>query len=781
MEKKHFLFNNDQLDMAEHMSRFLNSEVTMEGVRGVLEGAKGYQEDVWQKMAEQGWLGLSVAQTFGGAGQDFDDLCLLAREVGKSMAVLPFVSHICLATEALSRHGDERVKARYLADLVSGRQLATFGYREPGQREWRAVQQMRCENNTLTGTKAAVPFGQHADLAVISASAADGGVALYAVDLSAPGITVIPAQTIDPASPYASIEFDRVLATPLDSTALSQHQFEQLIFRAAIVDAFIQQGSGEAVFNVARRYALERYAFGRPIGSFQAIKHKIGRMFEQQAIAEANCSFGAWAMKENSSLLGLAAACAHLSSSDAFSHCARENIRIHGGISATWEHDCHLYYRRAKVAAVAMDSRFAWNRLLAEQLIANQSRLTFDFSALDEKQENQSLRQEIREWIQNHRPSLEHLENLSEDDKFDVVLGWHKAKAKAGWACPQWPTEYGGKGWGPEKVAIWQDEEGESMRDLTFGLSIMDIAGPVLLSCASEEQKQRYLPKMQSGEEFWCMLFSEPHAGSDVGALRTRAVKDGDDWIISGQKVWTSNAHHSDMGLLIARTDPSVPKHKGLTYFLVDMHSPGIDIRPLKQITGNSEFCEVFFDNVRIPDANRLGPVGGAWRIIMSSLANEKVALRTFQIHLQRLLSVISDVSIDGQPAWQNALVQDKLKQYALKSMAVKFIELQSMHRLLNKQQPGHEEAVTKLIVAATNLDLASFAMDIYNEHCFDGANSKAEALKFFEYLFLHFVGVSMGGGTEEILLNLIGEALGLPAEPRVDKDIPFNQLPVGA
>ena len=305
-------------------------------------------------------------------------------------------------------------------------------------------------------------------------------------------------------------------------------------------------------------------------------------------------------------------------------------------------------------------------------------------------------------------------------------------------------------------MALWQQEEGEEMRDLCFGLSIVDIAGPVLMSCSSDAQKSRYLPTMLSGEEFWCMLFSEPHGGSDVAALRTRAVKDGDEWIVNGQKVWTSNAHHADFGLLIARTDSTVPKHKGLTYFILDMHAPGVVIRPLKQITGNSEFCEVFFDDVRIPDSNRMGELGGGWKIIMATLANEKAALRSFQIHLKKFLHAIEELDIDGLAAIEHPLVQEKIKQINNKYWAVRFIEFQNLHNAVNKEQPGHEEVISKLLVASTNLDLAGFVIDLYNSKCFENDTRKSATLKFFEYVYFHFIGVSMGGGTEEILLNLI-------------------------
>jgi len=784
MEKKHFLFSDEQLEIAEHFGRLIESQVPMREVRRVFEGEKPYCIETWQQMADQGWLTLADRDVDGG-GLSLGDLCLLGLRLGKALAPLPFLGHVALATQALVRFGSEGAKKAYLEEFTAGKLLATFAFREPGQDDWRLIPAATVEDGLLTGTKVAVPYGGQSDIAIVAAKQLDEkapqGVTLFLVDLRQQSVSRTEAETIDPSSRYATLVFDGAKAAPLHHGTIEQQQYEQLIYSAVVVDAFMQLGSAQAAFAMARQYALERYAFGRPIGSFQAIKHKLGRMYESLCIAEANCHFGAAAMTYKPHLLAVAAASAHLAAIDAFNHCARDNNKIHGGISATWEHDCHLYYRRAKLAAVALGNTPTWNAILTQALVEHQHDMAIDLADLGSEDAHKALREEIRAWIAKHRPDPESLEGLDHEEKFARILDWQKAKAAAGWACPQWPEQYGGKGWTPEKVAIWHQEEGEELRDLVYPLSIIDIAGPTIMAWGSEEQRNRYLPKMRTGEEFWCMLFSEPHGGSDVAALRTRAVKDGDHWVVNGQKVWTSNAQHADFGLLVVRTDPTVAKHRGLTYFLVDMHSPGIEVRPLKQITGNTEFCEVFFDNVRIPDSARMGDVGGAWKIIMSSLANEKVALHSFQIHLQRFMAAVEETTANGLPAVANPYVQDKLALFARRFWAIRFIELQSMHNLMTKREPGQEEAINKLIVAATNMELASVALDLYNERCFAGGGEGNENLRFFEYVYLHFVGVSMGGGTDEIILNLIGEQfLGMPQEPRVDKDVPFNQLPVG-
>ena len=239
------------------------------------------------------------------------------------------------------------------------------------------------------------------------------------------------------------------------------------------------------------------------------------------------------------------------------------------------------------------------------------------------------FRSEIRTWIDANAPKhlYEHLAastfgglNTGDEDPLEASKAWQKKKADAGWACIAWPVEYGGRGASPIETVIWRQEEdvyGKLGGSFIIG---QGMCAPTLMAYASEEQKTRYLPKLASGEEVWCQLFSEPHGGSDLAGLRTRAEKDGDEWIINGQKIWTSGAHYSDFGILITRTDPSVAKHKGLTMFFLDMRSPGIDIRPIKQVNGQSGFNEVYFDNVRIPDAQRLGAVGDGWRVSLTTL-----------------------------------------------------------------------------------------------------------------------------------------------------------------
>ena len=241
--------------------------------------------------------------------------------------------------------------------------------------------------------------------------------------------------------------------------------------------------------------------------------------------------------------------------------------------------------------------------------------------------EEAKFREEARQWLKNNVPKPEELKGKNYVEQAKL---WQKRKYDAGWACITWPKEYGGRGASAIEQVIWNQEE--SKYDLpggVFGIG-QGMAAPTLMAWADEEAKARYLPRLASGEDIWCQLFSEPAGGSDLAALRTRAVKgsaDGDEWVVNGQKIWTSGAHYSDYGILVVRTDPEVPKHKGLTYFYLSMKSPGIEIRPIKQISGDANFNEVYFNDVRIPDSQRLGEVGQGWQVSLTTLMNERASI----------------------------------------------------------------------------------------------------------------------------------------------------------
>ena len=411
-----------------------------------------------------------------------------------------------------------------------------------------------------------------------------------------------------------------------------------------------------------------------------------------------------------------------------------------------------------------------------------------DFS--DSPQEA-AFRAEVREFIATSAPHYlaEHLAksgfgntNTGDYDTLAEAKKWQRTKAEAGWACIQWPAEYGGRGASPIENVIWSQEEGLFGRLSGTFIIGQGMCAPTLMAYASETHKQRYLPKLASGEEVWCQLFSEPHGGSDLAGLRTKAEKDGDEWVINGQKIWTSGAQHSDFGILITRTDPGVAKHKGLTMFFLDMKSPEVTIVPIKQANGNSEFNEVYFDNVRIPDSQRLGGVGEGWKVSITTLMNERLAIGgSIATGFPEIYSLVKDLSMQGQPALENPAVKAKLADWYVKAAGLKNTASRMITALSKGDMPGPEASMGKLVAGNMMQDIAKYALDLQGQAGALVDPDVAEGAARFQAMLLRSPAVRIEGGTDQILRNIIGErVLGLPEDLRADKGMPFNEIPTG-
>jgi alkylation response protein AidB-like acyl-CoA dehydrogenase len=407
----------------------------------------------------------------------------------------------------------------------------------------------------------------------------------------------------------------------------------------------------------------------------------------------------------------------------------------------------------------------------------------------DDTPQEAAFRETARKWVEANAPK-EFLAELSKSslgrirlanhDIVDVGKAWQKKKAEGNWACLHWPKEYGGRGATPIERVIWQQEEGVYGK-LTQPFQIGEgMCGPTVMAFGSEEAKRRHLPKLAAGEEIWCQLFSEPAGGSDVAGLRTRAEKDGDDWVINGQKIWTSGAHYSDYGILLTRTDPTVPKHKGLTMFFLDMKSPGVEVRPIKQASGASDFNEVYFTNVRIPDHQRLGEVGDGWNVSLTTLMNERSAIgAAVSTGFPELFEYCSSLMLDDGPAIEDRAVRAKLASWAVKASGLKYTSMRAISALSRGERPGPENSIGKLVAGSMIQDVAMYALDLQGAAGVLSGPDDADAAGKFQAMLLRAPGTRVEGGTDEIMRNIIAErVLGLPGDIRVDKDVPFNQIP---
>lgn len=397
------------------------------------------------------------------------------------------------------------------------------------------------------------------------------------------------------------------------------------------------------------------------------------------------------------------------------------------------------------------------------------------------------FRKEAVAWLAENAPKYPTNRQLSrseEDIDADIALAkkWQAVKADAGYACIMWPEEYGGRGASPIEQVIYSQEEGKYEVPGGYFAIGLGMAGPTMMAYASEEQKKRYLPKMMRGEEIWCQLFSEPSAGSDLAGLRMRAEREGDEWVLNGQKVWTSGAHYSDYGILVARHDPTIPKHQGLTYFFLDMHAPGIEIVRIKQIGGGSNFCEVFFNNVRISDAQRLGGVGDGWGVALTTLMNERLAVGDApKPDANELIELAQSLDMGDGKAIDNAHVRAKIADWYVLQQGLKFTKFRTMTSLSRGQTPGPEASIAKLIGASKLQDIGSFGMDLQDMAGIVREPSISPSEALYQDAYLYSPGLRIAGGTDEILRNIIAErVLGLPPDIRVDKAKAFNQLPSG-
>src|SRR5215471_15792317 len=413
-------------------------------------------------------------------------------------------------------------------------------------------------------------------------------------------------------------------------------------------------------------------------------------------------------------------------------------------------------------------------------------RLAMNF---DDTPQEAEFRATARKWIDANAPKELEAElsqsslgriRLRNQDMVEVGKAWQKKKSDGGWACLHWPKEYGGRGASPIERVIWQQEEGVYGK-LTQPFQIGEgMCGPTVMAFGSEEAKQRYLPKLASGEEIWCQLFSEPAGGSDVAGLRTRAEKKGDDWIINGQKIWTSGAHYSDYGILITRTDPNVPKHKGLTMFYISMKSPGVEVKPIKQANGLQEFNEVFFTDLRVPDSQRLGAVGDGWNVSLTTLMNERMSIGArLATGFSEIFEFCNNLMLEDGPAIDDRATRSKVANWAVKNSGLKYTSYRAISALSKGDRPGPENSISKLVAGSMLQDIATYAMDLQGAAGALNDPQIAEAAGQFQQMLLSSPSMRIAGGTDEILRNIIAErVLDLPGDIRVDKDVPFNKIP---
>ncbi len=387
--------------------------------------------------------------------------------------------------------------------------------------------------------------------------------------------------------------------------------------------------------------------------------------------------------------------------------------------------------------------------------------------------EQDAFRLRVRSWLAEHLPSELKVEDAMDErvapnrEIFDKRMAWHKQLYQAGWIGLAWPKEYGGQGAELMEQIIYNEEYAHARAPILPGYVGLGLAGPTIAQWGSEEQKQDFLPRILQGELVWCQGYSEPGSGSDLASLQTRAVEDGDEFVVNGQKVWTSGAQYADWMVLLARTEPEAPKHKGISYFLLDMKTPGVSVRPLVLLNGHSHFNEVFFEDVRIPKANLLGPKNEGWKVAITTLMFERSAAGGGGggSQIRRLAELAKQVEIDGRPAWRHSWVRQRLAAFEIEKEALKYTRLRSLTRQLRGQPPGPEGSILKLAGSELGVRIAAFASELLGPYALLEAETEAvpDAPRWLNRV-LSARQYTIAGGTSEIQHNIIGErVLGLP------------------
>jgi alkylation response protein AidB-like acyl-CoA dehydrogenase len=703
--------HNDLADSASGLLKRLGSRAA---ARASLDGGSSHPAEFWTAAAGLGWQGLAIPEEFGGSGFGLPELAVVLEVQGRELCPGPFLPTVAAAT-VIDRCAPDSVRAQLLPGLADGNTVAALGLSG----------RVHINANTVFGESHAVLGAPDATLLVLVA-----GDDVVIVDANAPGVRVTPLESMDTTRSIGSVSLEQAAATAILHGAAAQARTAFRILAAAEA-----VGVSWAALDMAVEYAKVREQFGRTIGTFQAVKHHAANMLVNAELTTAATWDAARADNLDDAHFGAAVAAVHAVRTQIFN--TENNIQLHGGIGFTWEHDAHLYLRRARtLAAVTADGADALAEIVEAQRAGQAHGASF---ALPEEAE--AHRTAAREAVAT-------LRSLPEDKRRDFLVD-------SGYLVPHWPKPWGRDAGVLEQLAIEEEFAGVERPD-------MGITGWVTLTIAqagTDDQRERWVYPVLRGEIMWCQLFSEPDAGSDAAAVRTSAKKVDGGWLVTGQKVWTSLAQHCQWGLATVRTDPDAPKHAGVTMMAIDMKAPGVTVNPLKGLTGNAHFNEVFFDEVFVPDTDVVGDVNSGWLVARATLGNERLSIgggsgsqTGFTADdLIKLLDSTSDIDRYLQRAGE----------VIAEGHTLRLLNLRRISRAIAGTGPGPEGNVTKLVVAEQGQRLTELAMKLAGPAAVTGQ------MPVLAQSYLGYRAMTIAGGTSEITRNTIAERiLGLPRDP---------------
>jgi len=712
---------DDHQELASTVRGVLTAHKALQAARALLESSEEPRPSYWGEMADLGWLGIHLPEEYGGSGAGLLELVVVLDELGRQVAPGPFLPTV-LASAVIEQCGTADQKKRLLPGLADGTRTAALGL---------GTADLALADGTLEGSAGTVLGGSAADLILLRV-----GDDVVIVPAGAAGLTLQRGSDLDPTRRSVEATATGVSVDPDD---VLPGAAVRAVALARTLGAAEAVGVSSACVDLAVEYAKQRVQFGRTIGTFQAIKHHCADMLVAAELATAVVWDAARAAQNGGDEFSLVAAMAATLAFAPAVHNAQMNIQVHGGIGFTWEHDAHLYVRRALVLNAVLGTPRD-----AEDVTALAGQGTTREVTLDLPPEAEQIRAELR-------VEAKRLAALSGDAQ-------RKALIDSGLIVPHWPRPWGRNAGAVEQLLIDEELRAAGVVVPTFGITGWNIM--TVNQYATPDQVERWVEKTLMGELIWCQLFSEPDAGSDAAAVKTRGVRVEGGWRVNGQKVWTSGAQYCHLGLATVRTDPDAPKHAGITTMVIDMHAPGVEVRPLRQVTGNADFNEVFINDVFVPDDDVVGTANDGWTVARSTLGNERVSIGGSVGGMFPGLDIFDQLRRHGHRVPGAAA---RVGGVLTKDHALKVLNIRRAQRAVIGAGPGPEGNVTKLVVAENGQQRAKLQADLTGS---DTAFLLGDAA-FAGLSQLASRGMSIAGGTSEITRNQIAERiLGLPRDP---------------
>jgi alkylation response protein AidB-like acyl-CoA dehydrogenase len=725
---------DDHLALLDSVRRFTADRCSPGVVRAAVDAETEALPPFWDDLAALGWLGLHLAEEDGGEGYGFAELAVVLEELGRAIAPGPFLPTVWASAVIRAGGGSPKI----LHELAAGRAIGSVALGAP------LVGETGADGSIfVTGSTGPMLCGGLADVVVVPALV--GGEERWYV-VAGDRATATALESLDPTRRLADLAFDGVEVTADDALPdVDRTMVDSLV--ATLTAAECAGGAAWCV-ETAAEYATVRKQFGRPIGQFQGVKHRCANMLVavEQARGVAWDAAAALDTDADDAEVRLSVAAAGAIAPDAFATVAKDCIQVLGGIGFTWEHDAHLYLRRAMTLRQLLGGPARWRRTVATAAISGTRRRL----SLELPPEAEGFRAEVRTFA-------EEVGALPRAQQRGRVV-------EAGYFVPHWSPPWGRDARAVEQLVI--DQELRRAKIRVPHLAVGAWAAPTIAAHGTPEQQERWVRPTLLGEIAWCQLFSEPEAGSDLAALTTTATRTEGGWLLNGQKVWTSMAREADWGICLVRTNPTAPKHLGITYVIVDMKASGIDIRPLKELTGLEMFNEVFLDDVFVPDDCVIGEVDGGWPLARTTLANERVSMgsgSSFGGGIEALLSLVAERVDDGRLDRSDPLLLDELGSLVAEAHSVAVLGLRATQRSVSGAKPGPEASVRKLLGVEHDQRTQEVGLSLLGP---EGATTIGAAAQW-TFGFLANRCLTIAGGTSEIQRNVIAERLlGLPRDP---------------